>query len=125
VTGLPVARVGDVVATVSPATSFPTTGPPTATGSWSAAGVVPVPASGATAGAAKVLVGASCVFTFTGTTTSSPSSPFTSPPSTVTLTPRTRVLHRVEGAPLVNGDTASDAFGNKLTVASTATWRTA
>ena len=123
-TGRPVARVGDVTVTTSAATSYPNDAAATATGSWGAADVVPTPAAGAMSGEEAVLVGASCVFTFTGTTTSTPSTAFTSPPSTVTLTPGVRALRLAERSPLVNDDTSSDTFGNTLKVESTATWRT-
>ena len=127
--GKPVARVGDVVATsLPPMTGFypAPPAPPTAKGTWAATGPVsPTAVSTVSAGGAAILIGASCTFTFTGNDTVS-GSPVTPPPtSTVTLKPGTPVLRVAGGAPLVHGDTNKDDFGNRLTVVSTATWRTA
>jgi uncharacterized protein YjdB len=120
----PVARTGDVSATASSAKNYPNDTAPTATGSWAVLGkVFETPASVAESDARAIVISATCQFSFTGTTTSGAS--FTSPPSTVTLNPTTRKLKVGGSYPLVNGDEAPDAFGNKLSVSSTATWQTA
>lgn len=121
----PVARAGDVRATASSATNYPDNISPTATDSWTVLGVVSeTTVSVAESDGSKVVRSASCQFSFTGTNTQSGAS-FTSPTSTVTLTPATRKLTVGGSAPLVDGDEAKDTFGNKVSVSSTATWRTA
>jgi hypothetical protein len=121
----PVARAGDVSATASSATNYPNDKSPAATGSWAVLGAVSeTTVSVAESDGSKVVRSASCQFSFTGTNTQGGAS-FTSPPSTVTLTPATRKLKVGGSYPLVDGDEATDAFGNKVSVSSTATWRTA
>lgn len=122
----PVARKGDVQATPSTATNYPDDAAPTATGAWAPdpGGVVEIPLSSASSDGNQLVSSASCTFLFTGTLTSSGSA-FTSPPSVVTLDPAPRIL-RVGGSdPLVNGEEAKDLYDNKISVSSSARWRSA
>lgn len=120
----PVARAGDVRATASSATNYPNDTAPTATGAWAALGsVTETTVTVAGSDGRRVVRTASCTFGFTGTNTQSGAA-FTSPPSTVTLNPATRTLKVGGGDPLVDGDEATDTFGNKVSVSSSATWRT-
>jgi hypothetical protein len=120
----PVARSGDVSPTASSATNYPNDTSPTATGSWAALGKVSeTTVSVAESDSKAIVISATCQFSFTGTLKNGTS--FTSPPSTVTLNPAMRKLKVGGSYPLVNGDEATDTFNNKLSVSSTATWRTA
>jgi hypothetical protein len=120
----PVARAGDVSATVSSAKNYPNDTSPTATGSWAVVSAVSETiVSVAGSDGKKIVRSATCQFSFTGTNTQSGAS-FTSS-STVTLTPATRKLKVGGSDPLVDGDEATDTFGNKVSVSCTATWRTA
>jgi hypothetical protein len=123
----PVARAGDVSPTASPAKNYPKDPPPppTATGSWAE---VPGSMSETTVSVAasdgkNIVCSASCQFIFSGKDQSN--NPFTSPPVTVTLTPSTHKLKVGDNYPLVDKDEVEDTYGNKLSVSSTATWRTA
>ena len=70
-----------------------------------------------------VVVEASCTFSYSGNTTSSPSSPVTYS-STVTLTPQSKKLTVGGSSPLVDGDEKQDSYGNKVSVSSSAAWST-
>ncbi|WOP18902.1 hypothetical protein [Raineyella sp. LH-20] len=109
-----VAREGDVTATVG---QLPYSG--ATSGTWTAGTVASTTASASSDGAA-VVVGASCTFSFNGTNGQSP----VTGTSTVTLSPGPRVLTIGGVAPLVDGDSQQDAYGNTLRVGSTATLRT-
>ncbi len=109
----PLARAGDVSATAG--TVFYTGAD---SGSWAAGPVTETPAAGFTSDGSSVVTQASCVFTFTGKagTTPKPGS------STVTLSAGDRALTVGGAAPLVDGDSTSDAFGNTVRVSSSAVW---
>lgn len=111
--GKPLARAGDVSATVG--TTFYTGAD---SGSWAAGTVSETTTPGFTSDGTVVVTQASCVFTFTGKagTAQNPGS------STVTLSAGDRALQIGDAAPLVDGDRQADDFGNTLRVASTAVW---
>lgn len=110
-----VARAGDVTATVG---QLPYSG--ATSGTWTAGTVATTTATLASSDGAAVVVGASCTFSFNGTNGQSP----VTGTSTVTLSPGPRVLTIGGVAPLVDGDSQQDAYGNTLRVGSTATLRT-
>lgn len=113
-----VARAGDVSAT--PGTT-PVTG---STGAWSAGTISETTTSVFTSDRRAIVVEARCTFSYSGNTTSTPSSPV-SQTSTVTLRPHTRALKVGGSPPLVDGDREQDSYGNALSVGSDATWSTA
>ena len=113
-----VARAGDVSAT--PGTT-PVTG---STGTWTKQGEVnETKKTTFTSDGSAVVVKATCTFSYSGNTTSTPSSPVTDS-STVTLNPQSRKLTVGGDSPLVDGESAEDSYGNKLSVASSAAWST-
>lgn len=118
----PVARAGDVTASASQSTNYPTDTLPTATGKWSAGPVSETTVALAGSDGARVVRSASCTFTFTGTNSSSGAPVTVNSP--VTLNPSPRVLTIAGHDPLVDGDEQGDTYGNTLKVASTSTWRT-
>jgi hypothetical protein len=120
----PVARAGDVQATPSSGTDYPNATSPTATGSWAAGTISLTTVSVAQSDSKDIVTTASCQFVFTGTNSQSGAT-FTSSPSTVTLTSVVRKLQVNSSYPLVNGDQATDSFGNRLSVSSIAKWQTA
>ena len=118
------ARAGDVKATASTATNYPDDTAPTATGTWAVLGMVnETDVEVASSDGKRLVRSASCQFQFTGTPKSGSGS-FTSPPSEVTLKPSSQRLKVVGSDPLVDGDEAKDTYGNKISVSSSATWRT-
>jgi hypothetical protein len=106
--GNSVARTGDVIAT--PGTTLFTGAN---AGSWTAGPISVQTYSKLTIGGQLVIHGASCTFSFTGTT--GPGAPITGI-ETVTLPAGVTVLQKGQSGVLVQGDSATGAFGNKLEV---------
>jgi hypothetical protein len=104
-----VATAADVSATAG---TVPVTG---STGTWTA-GAIQVTTCDAVRTGGQIIREASCTFSYSGTTTSTPSSPVTATED-VKLTAATTVL--TCGQPvLVDGDKKVGAHGNQLKVAS-------
>lgn len=118
-----VARKGDVKATASNRTAYPSPEAPTATGgSWAVVGQVERTLAEATGSDGERLVtAATATFTFTGGTLPN-GNPFPQqPPSTVMLAATPQQVLTVGGADiLVDGNEKTDSFGNKLSVTSAA-----
>jgi hypothetical protein len=109
----PVCCDGDVVATAG---TTPVSG---STGTWSPGPVSYKTYSHLKAGGTAVAYEASCTFSYSGTTTSAPSSPV-SATEKVTLTAGSTVLQHGSSKVLLDGDTKTGpgGYGNKLKVSS-------
>lgn len=108
----PVARTGDASATAG--TGVPTTAD---SGTWTAGPVDTKTTDLLSSDGRAVLVEASCTFSFSGTKGNSA----VADSSKVTLTPGSRTLTAGGVAPLVDGDSTKDDFGNTVKVSSDAT----
>ena len=106
--GNSVAVTGEVVAT--PGTT-PFTG--ANAGSWAAGPISVQTYSKVTIGGQPVMHRASCTFSFTGTTSNGAP---VSGSEVVTLTAGTTVLQKGQSGVLVQGNSATGTFGNKLAV---------
>jgi hypothetical protein len=82
------------------------------TGMWTAGEVAETADPKLAVGSAAVLHQAICVFTFAGTKGNTP----VADSSKVTLSPKQTTLESGQTAVLLDGDSASDSFGNMLAV---------
>jgi hypothetical protein len=91
---------------------------PSSTGVWSAGGVSYVSYAYLMVDGKKVISEASCGFSFSGKKDAPPNDPVATPgPQTLTLAPpQQTLLQKGDAQVLRNGDTASDQWGNTLTV---------
>jgi hypothetical protein len=113
VAGPAVATEGDVVVTVGTVPYQPNS-----TGVWSAGGVSYISYAYLMVDGKKVISEASCGFSFSGAKNAPPYDPVATPgPQTLKLTPpQQTLLQKGDAQVLRNGDTASDQWGNTLTV---------
>lgn len=111
----PVAREGDVTAKVG---TTPYTG--ATSGTWSSGSLTLTTAPLASSDGKVVVVKAESSFTFSGAN----SSTAVTGSSSVVLSPGQLLLSIDGTAPLVDGDSAQDAFGNTVSVSSSATLHT-
>jgi hypothetical protein len=111
--GVAVATEGDVVVTVGTIPYQPNSG-----GTWSAGSVSYVSYAYLTVDGKKVISEASCGFSFSGKKDAEPHDPVvTLGPQTLKLAPpHQTVLQKGDAQVLRHGDTASDQWGNTLTV---------
>ena len=111
--GVAVAAEGDVVVTVGTVPYQPNS-----SGLWSAGSVSYVSYAYLTVDGKKVISEASCGFSFSGTKNAEPHDPVVTPgPQTLKLAPpQPTVLQKGDAQVLRNGDTATDQWGNTLTV---------
>jgi hypothetical protein len=112
----PVARKGDVTATVG---TMPYTG--ASSGTWSPGTLTVTTAPLASSDGNEVVVKAESSFTFLG----SSGNTTIKGDSSVVLSPGPQLLTIDGSAPLVHGDSAQDAYGNTVSVSSSATLHTA
>jgi hypothetical protein len=115
----PVAREGDVSATVGSTKPLGV-----ADGTWQKGQVSLTTKATVKSDEKAIVVGASCTFTMPDAKAQNGSA-VTVQPSTVTLIPGSAKLNIGGSAPLLDGDSAEDMYGNKVSVTSDASWSTA
>jgi hypothetical protein len=113
-----VAVDGEVSA--SPGTS---PGVPNSTGTWTAGNVSYQTYSELTVGGKQVTYEASCTFSYSGADNSSGATVTAS--SSVTLSAKSTVVQNGANKALVDGDSETDAYGNKLSVSAAGVLQTA
>jgi len=115
VTAKSIARSGDVSAQAGSSMYTGAT-----SGSWTAGDLTLTTASLASSGGSKAVIKATCTFSFSGSNGQSA----VTGTSSVTLNPSSRLLTIGGTAPLVDGDSAKDDYGNTIKVSSSTLWKT-